>query len=83
MEGLKHPAEEAAERLATGEAFDLDQLDRAELKYTVHALTEGEVFDAERVRSDVFDNEGSATVTREELKGLTEFVGELAAEGGD
>jgi len=78
MEGLKHPAEEAAERLEAGEQFNLGSLTRAEVKFVIHSLTGGDVWDDEDIRSDLFNNENSATVKLSELIALAEH---LAADG--
>jgi len=74
MDALKHPAEEAAERLEAGDDFNMNSLTRAEVKFVIHALTGGDVWDDETIRSDVFDNDQSATVTHTELIALAEYL---------
>lgn len=77
MNGLKHPAEEAADRLSNGDEFDIDQLTRADVKYVVLALAgDGLDWDEENIQEDIFDSDQSATVTFDELSALATFLAE-------
>lgn len=83
MSALKHPAEESAERLENGniEQSMLRKRDRAELKYIILAVA-GEdnlAWDMDRIQDEVFEGEGSATVSKDELVTLAEYVAECAA----
>lgn len=83
MSALKHPAEESAERLKNGnvETSMLNKRDRAELKYIILSVA-GEdalAWDMDKIQDEVFEGEGSATVSKDELVSLAEFVAECRA----
>lgn len=78
---LKHPAVEAAERLENdGDASMLNKRTRAELKFIVNELVDGAMWDEDELADDVFNGDGSATVSKTELIALAETVARLSTE---
>lgn len=83
MKGLKHEAEEAADRIQNNDEFAFETLTRAEIKYAIFGgaenIGDGIQWDEDELREDVFDSEQSANVSFDELVALAEFVREIQA----
>lgn len=79
---LKHPAEEAVERIENGEDISavLSNLTRAGKKYVI-ARTFADEWDTDAIEEGVFEGDGGATVTSEELDGLLTTIADAYSEG--
>lgn len=83
MANLKHPAEESAERLSNGEVDNamLDRRTRAELKFIANEVAPGLNWNDDALATEVFEGEGSATVSGQELVELVRYVARVEASG--